>query len=214
MVKSKEWNWEKVDDNIWNTPSEDIYYYLNIWKEKGFKHFLDLGCGLGRHSILFAENSFNTYSFDLSKAGLKILKEKSEEKNLDIDIKLGDINNLPYESNSFDCMLAYHVISHTDTKGIVNILNEIKRVLKKDGEFFITFCSKNSPSFAKKGYPKIDENTIVKTEEPEKGIPHFYSDINTVKELLQNFKIIRIRHIEDIFENSNSWHYFVHGKKI
>lgn len=32
MVKSKEWNWEKVTDDFWNEPSEDIYY-VDRWKK-------------------------------------------------------------------------------------------------------------------------------------------------------------------------------------
>lgn len=213
MIKSKEWNWAEVTDNIWNEPSEDVYYYVSKWKNKGFTKFLDLGCGLGRHSILFAENGFDTYSLDLSQDGINALDKKAKELGLNIKTTLGDINNLPYETNTFDCLLAYHVISHTDTEGIKVIVSEIKRVLKKGGEFFVTLCSKNSPSYSKKNYPKIDENTIVKTEEPEKGVPHFYSDLESVREIFKEFDIIRIRHIEDIFNNTSSWHYFIHGRR-
>ena len=45
---SKEWNWEINKQNIWLKPSIESYYYVNIWKEKGYKQILDLGCGLGR----------------------------------------------------------------------------------------------------------------------------------------------------------------------
>ncbi|MCM0649118.1 class I SAM-dependent methyltransferase [Clostridium swellfunianum] len=213
MVKSKEWNWAEVKENIWNEPSEDVYYYVSRWKKQGFKKFLDLGCGLGRHSVLFAENGFDTYSLDLSDFGLNALNTKAEQLGLEVKTVLGDINNLPYEDNMFDCLLSYHVISHTDTQGIKVIIGEINRVLKNGGEFFITLCSKNSPSYTKKNYPKLDENTIVKTEEPEAGVPHFYSDLNGVKDLLGNFEVIRIRHIEDIYEDTSGWHYFIHGRK-
>lgn len=213
MIKSKEWNWAEVTDNFWNEPSEDIYYYLNRWKKKNLASFLDLGCGLGRHSILFAQNGFDTYGFDLSKYGIEVLNKKAQELGLDIKTTIGDINKLPFDTNMFDCLLAYHVISHTDTKGINVIISEINRVLKSNGEFFITLCSKNSPSFTEKGYPRIDENTIVKTEEPELNVPHYYSDLAGVRDLLKEFEIIRIRHIEDIFKDASSWHYFIHGIK-
>ena len=213
MVKSKEWNWSEVTDNTWNEPSEDAYYYVNRWKEKGFKIFLDLGCGLGRHSILFAKNGYETYSLDLSQYGLDVLEKKGKELGLSIETNFGDISNLPYESNYFDCLFSYHVISHTDTVGIKIVVNEINRVLKNGGEFFVTICSKNSPNFTSKTYPKIDENTILKTEGPEVDVPHFYSDLEGVKEIFQEFDVIRIRHIEDFFMDKSSWHYFIHGKK-
>ena len=60
---SKEWNWELNKQNVWLNPSVESYYYVNTWKEKGFKKILDLGCGLGRHSILFAKNNFDVYWF-------------------------------------------------------------------------------------------------------------------------------------------------------
>jgi len=214
MVKSKEWNWAKVEDDMWNKPSEDVYYYLNRWKEKEYYTFLDLGCGLGRHSILFAQNGFDTYGLDLSKFGLASLSEKAKALGLNIKTCSADINKLPYEDNIFDCLLAYHVISHTDSKGIKTIIKEIKRVLKPGGEFFITLCSKESPTFKQNNCPKIDENTILKTEEPEIGVPHFYSDLDGVRELLKEFQIIRIRHIEDIWDTGYSYHYFIHGRKV
>lgn len=213
MVKSKEWNWAQVEDDIWNRPSEDVYYYLNRWIYKGYYTFLDLGCGLGRHSILFAQNGFDTYSLDLSDYGLNSLAEKARGLGLNIKTCKADINKLPYENSYFDCLLSYHVISHTDSIGIKTIIKEIRRVLKPGGEFFITLCSKESPSFKQENIQRIDENTIIKTEEPEKGVPHFYSDLNGLRELLKEFNIIKIRHIEDIWDNNISFHYFIHGMK-
>lgn len=214
MAKSKAWDWESVTGTIWHEPSEDAYYYLNRWKKQGFKKFLDLGCGLGRHSILFAQNGFEVDALDLSDKGLEVLKEKAEGLGFQINLSLGDMNSLPYASESFDCLLAYHVISHTDSVGIKKIIEELGRVLKTGGEFFITLCSKNSPSFASGRYKNLDANTILKDEEPEVDVPHFYSDTAGVKELLREFEIIRLRHIEDIYDNTSGWHYFIHGRKI
>lgn len=56
MVESKGWKWEIVEDDknsIWKNPSVESYYLLNRWKTQNKTEFLDLGCGLGRHSILF-----------------------------------------------------------------------------------------------------------------------------------------------------------------
>ncbi|MCE5322688.1 class I SAM-dependent methyltransferase [bacterium] len=212
-AQSKAWNWTKVTDDIWTKPSEDVYYYVNRWRSMGFNKFLDLGCGLGRHSILFAESGFETDAFDLSQDGLDILNEKASERGLSIKIAKGDINSLPYNSDTFDCLLAYHVISHTDSQGIAGIVGEIGRVIKNGGEFFVTLCSKNSPSFLTGKYPKIDENTIIKTKEPEVGIPHLYADADGIRQIFHAFEIIKLRQVQDFFDNTSSWHYFVHAKK-
>ena len=213
MIKSKSWNWDIVTEDFWTIPSEDVYYYLNKWLKLDFKIFLDLGCGMGRHSIFFAENGFNVHSFDLSENGLEKFMEQIKNKELNISIKLGDMLSLPYNENYFDCILAYHSIYHTDSSGIKKVLSEIHRVLKKDGEALLTFNSKTNPSYTKSTNIKIDENTVLKTEGNEINIPHYYTDVNDLKYLLKDFRIINIRQIEDIWEENSSWHYFVNIRK-
>ena len=213
MIESKSWNWDIVTEDFWTIPSEDVYYYLKKWTKLEFKIFLDLGCGLGRHSLFFAENGFDVHAFDLSESGLEKFIEKTKEEKLNICIKLGDMLSLPYKDNNFDCILAYHSIYHTDTSGIKQVISEIYRVLKNGGEAFLTFNSKNNPSFIKDTNKKIDENTIINTEGNEIDIPHYYADLEDLKYLLKDFKIINIRQIEDIWDENSSWHYFVNIKK-
>ena len=95
------------------------------------KDFLDLGCGLGRHSVLFAKNGFNVSCFDISEEAINRTKQWCEEENLKCNYKVGDMLLLPYKDNSFDCILCRNVISHTDTEGIKKIIKELKRVLKR-----------------------------------------------------------------------------------
>ncbi|MDP4090933.1 MAG: class I SAM-dependent methyltransferase [Bacillota bacterium] len=214
---SKAWDWNRNSDKVWYTPSEDSYYLINRWKEKGFSRFLDLGCGRGRHSIQFAKAGFEVNSVDLSEVAVNGLRDWAVKEKLSITAEVSDIMKLPYEDNTFDCLLAYHVISHTDSKGIVRILSEIKRVLKDGAEFYITFCSKSASIFKDGGLPMLDFNTIIKLEDgPENNVPHFHADERLIEELLSGFKIITVRHVQDvIIEGSKhgSWHYFVLGKK-
>jgi ubiquinone/menaquinone biosynthesis C-methylase UbiE len=213
MVESKGWNWDNVSDDYWGYPSEDIYYYLIKWANLNYKTFLDLGCGIGRHSIFFAKKEFDVYSFDLSKNGLKILEKRALDEHLNINIKQGDMLSLPYENNYFDCILAYHSIYHTDTCGLKTTISEIYRVLKSNGEAFLTFISKNSNYFRNNYDNKVDENTIIKKEEDESDIPHCYVDLQDLQLLLNSFTIKKVRQIEDIWNGNNSWHYYVNIRK-
>lgn len=218
MIKSKEWNWELNKEDFWKKPFIESYYYGNIWKEKGFNNILDLGCGLGRHAILFGKMGFEVNACDLSEYAINHLNEWSKKENLNINTKVCNMLDLKYNDNSFDCIFSYHVISHTDTIGARKVFSEIKRVLKPNGEVFLTLCSKDTWSFKEAGFPHIDPNTIVKTDDgPEKGIPHFYVDLDDLKELLNGFEIINIRHIDDIFYTdkfNHSKHYFIYAKNI
>ncbi len=217
MVKSKGWNWEIVKEEkeeIWKNPSIESYYLLNRWKSQDKKYFLDLGSGLGRHSILFGKNGFNVSCFDISSDAIERTKNWATEENLKFDYKVGDMLKLPYDNESFDCIYCKNVISHTDTKGIKKIIKEIDRVMKHNSECYLTLLSKETWGFKQDTWPLIDENTRLKMEEgPEYKVPHFYADYNLIKELFKDFNIISIRqeieYIEKTNGTSQSYHYHI-----
>ncbi|MDY6430518.1 MAG: class I SAM-dependent methyltransferase, partial [Bacilli bacterium] len=129
---AKEWDWKQVEDEqIWLEPSPRSIYLLNRWKKLNKETFLDLGCGLGRHSLLFASNGFNVKAMDLSEESVRRVKELFKEKGLNIDVKQGDMHHIPFEDKSIDCLLAYHVLTHTNLEGIKIISSELYRILSK-----------------------------------------------------------------------------------
>ena len=217
MTESKAWNWREEKNTYWLTPSEDSYYLANRWKEKGYEKLLDFGCGLGRHAVFFAKQGFQVSAFDLSEDGIGHLEQWAQREGLQIRLHTADMLNLPYEDASFDCIFAYHVISHTDTQGMKTILQQIRRILKPGGEIYLTLCSKETWSFQNPAYPHIDENTVIKTEEgPAEGIPHSYVTLADVLTLMGEFQIETIRHIDDCYfdgKEQNSKHYFILAKK-
>ena len=81
MVEHKAWDWEKIETDIWYRPAEIAYYLAERWKQKGYSHFLDLGCGLGRHSLFFARKGFTVHSIDLSKDAVEQLHTTTAEQN-------------------------------------------------------------------------------------------------------------------------------------
>ncbi len=214
MIKSQGWDWNVVSGNfreIWKNPSVESYYLLNRWQGQNKKEFLDLGCGLGRHSILFGKNHFNVFCFDIKEEAINKTKEWAEEENLVLNYQIGDMLSLPYENESIDCIMCRNVINHTDTEGVKKVINEIYRVLKHNGECFLTFCSKDSWAY-KMDWPKVDANTMKKMEEgPEYGVPHFYADYDLLMELFKDFEIINLEHVGNFYmhgdERVTSYHF-------
>ena len=221
MIKSKGWQWEIVKNKVedyWKEPSLESYYLLNRWHNQNKKDFLDLGCGIGRHSVLFGLNGFNISCLDISEDGINKTKKWCESENIVADYKISDMLNLPYKDNSFDCILCFNVISHTDTSGIKKVISELKRVLKDDGEVYLTLCSKETWGFKQTDWPMVDANTKLRMDEgPEKGIPHFYADYELIKDLFSDFKIIKLFQLEEFYEDNNqvktSFHYHLLIKK-
>lgn len=214
MTESKGWNWTMNFEgrDVWKNPALESYGLMNRWGAQGFREFLDLGCGLGRHSVLFAKHGFRVCSFDFSPEAVESTRKWAEEENLHLDCRVGDMRELPYEENSFDCILGWNVINHTDTEGVKKTVSEIRRVLRPGGECYLTLLSKSAWSW-KQDWPLIDENTKLRLEEgPEYGIPHFFADKETLEALFREFEILGISHVEDWGRNNKGIHYHIHVK--
>ena len=198
-VNQSGFNWDVIKSPDLK-PVDNSIYLATKWREFGRINLLDLGTGLGRHAIYFSKQGFNVSAMDISEYAIDYLKNWAIKENLTINTEVGDMLCLPYPDQSFDCIFAYHVISHTNSVGLEKIIAEIERVLKPNGEVYLSFCSKESTEFAEKRSPMLDKNTLISQDEPEKGIPHFYADLNDLKVLLANFQVELIKHTEYYYD--------------
>lgn len=206
-------DWKIIEDkSMWLQPCEESWYYAEKWRREGRKSILDLGCGLGRHSVLFAKYGFKVTAMDVSKDALVFLKDYMKKQEVDIACRMADMEKMPFADDAFDCVFAMHSAGHADTAGMNRIMNEIKRVLKPDGEVFMTLCSKETWTYAESGLPKVDANTVIKTDGPEQGVPHFFVNRADIENLFADFELVKVRHIDDCFSEGkwkNQKHYFV-----
>ena len=102
---------------------------------------LDVGCGTGRHAINLATKGYkNITAIDLSPGMIKAAKETAKKKNVQVDFRLGDARELPFE-NEFDaamclCEGAFGLLEN-DTENY-KVLRAIHKSLKKHGIFILT----------------------------------------------------------------------------
>ena len=220
IVKSQGWNWQIVTDDfaeVWKNPAVESFWLLSRWKNQNKKTFLDLGCVLGRHTILFASNGFDVSAFDISEDAIARTSAWAKEQGLNINIKIGDMLNIPFDDTSMDCILCMNVISHTDTNGMYKIADELKRVLRSGGECYLTLGSKETWGF-KQNWPMVDENTKLRDEQgPEYMIPHFYADYDLIYKIFRDFDIVDVRHVGTYYTRDGktyeSYHWHVLIKK-
>lgn len=102
--------------------------YLN--KETSLN--LDLACGTGR----FLE--YADFGIDISKNMIDICKEKFSNK----DLRIGDVETLPYESSFFNNIFSFHLFMHLEYSQLETIFKKISKVIKKDGLFIFDIPSK------------------------------------------------------------------------
>ncbi len=218
MVQSKEWDWSSVEQDKWVRPSEDSVYLAKKWQEEGAHSILDLGCGRGRHALYFTQKGFKVTAVDLSAEAIEYNIKFQKEQGVDYLCKRADMMNLPFANDAFDRVFSYHVISHQDTTGVQHVLQEISRVLKPEGKVFLTLCAKEHYAFSEENFPRLDENTVLKTEGAEVEVPHFFADKKILKKLFAGYEFESVRHItECIMEEDDSKersHFFIEAKVL
>lgn len=101
---------------------------LSLLEEEPDAKLLDLGCGDGEFTLKVAERirTSKIYGIEIAEESLNKAKAKG------IEVYWGDLDErLPFESESFDVVLASHIIEHVcNTDGLIK---EIYRVLKGGG---------------------------------------------------------------------------------
>lgn len=105
--------------------SDCIRNYL----KKGDPLILDIGCGTGRN-LEQLKKFGKIYGLDNSKEAIKFCKKRGLE-----NIRLGQAEKIPFKSGSFDLVTLLDVLEHTDEN---KTLNEVYRVLRKDGLLILT----------------------------------------------------------------------------
>ena len=216
MDVSKTWDWEKNMDKEWLIPSVESYYFANVWKMQGKTRLLDLGCGIGRHSMLFYDYGFKVTACDITPYAINYIKNWQKERGINFDVIECDMLNMPFKNNSFDCIYAYHVLSHTNLEGFIKLFDKIYDILDKDGEIYFDVLSKKCHLYTKSGYPKIDNNTILSKAENEYDVPHICFDYDELKEILKKFKMINIKEVHQFQNNKpddNEMHFYIHLRK-
>lgn len=107
---------------------------------EGNKSVLDLCCGAGRHSLLFAKKGFSVTGIDLSANLLDHARHRAAAENLKVNFIRSDIRNLDY-FNSFDIIVNLFTsfgYFESDEQNF-SILRAINNALKPEGWFIIDF---------------------------------------------------------------------------
>ncbi|MDP9728658.1 class I SAM-dependent methyltransferase [Alicyclobacillus tolerans] len=94
---------------------------------------LDVGCGTGATAVFLAKHyGCSVTALDIRSKMLEKCKIRANQEGVDIDIQMGDIENLKFDNDTFDVVLCESVLVFVKQQ---KALMEIYRVLSEKGRF-------------------------------------------------------------------------------
>lgn len=104
---------------------------------------LDLACGTGRHSIIFAQKGFNVTAVDLSDKLLCVAKKSAEENKVKIDFIKSDIRNFSVDKKFNVIINLFTSFGYfNDDKENFMLFDIASKYLKKSGYFILDYFNK------------------------------------------------------------------------
>ena len=184
-----------TETQIWQSQWQEYDAHISSFARKALaelgpsreRTLLDLGCGDGADSILFAKRGFRVTSLDFSDEALHKLSARAA------DVGLQNITNvrhdfsrpLPFTNRSFDVVFAHLSLHYFDHAITAATFAEIRRVLVSGGILFVK-CRSERDYFYGKGKKTGDHMYFRHFQR------HFFTPAY-MKEVLQDFTIMSIR---------------------
>lgn len=142
--------WEQVPPNYYHQGvTKNLFQWIwHTQKIKSFKHLvqhqqstkiLDVGCAGGYMTNKVAEVFPKAEIFGIDPYPAAIAYAKSRFPQ--INFQTADAHKLPFEKDIFDLIICYETIEHVIDP--LKILEEMKRVIKKDGMVIVAMDSGN-----------------------------------------------------------------------
>lgn len=116
------------------TYGEHLSRYLSVLDITKGKTVLDIASGAGYGTKLIAGSAKKVYGIDYSADAVAYAQNKYGASN--ITYKVGDAHDLPLPDDSVDVVVSLETIEHL--KDPKKFIKEVKRVLKKDGQFIVS----------------------------------------------------------------------------
>ena len=175
-------------------PSIAAIKSIKLFKERNITNIVELGAGLGRDTIFFAENSIKVEALDYSPSAIKTINQKKEKNNLGkfVSTKVFDIRKkLPFLDNTIEACFSHMLYCMAlSTQELENLNKEIYRVLKPEGINIYTVRHTKDGDY-KKGIHRGED-----LYENDGFIVHFFSE-EKIKNLSNGFDILEIEKLEE-----------------
>lgn len=119
---------------VFNKSHNVFFREMAPFLKKGTR-VLDIGCGTGKFVFRLQKinDGLEIHGVDISKD--MIGKARAKSKNDEIEFKVGDVEELPYEKNYFDIITCSNSFHHYPSQK--KAVSEMQRILKDEGKLMV-----------------------------------------------------------------------------
>ena len=101
------------------------------------RRILDIGCGYGWFELLAEQSGAKAVTgLEVSVKDLETAQRNIHSER--IEFKVGSALQLPFDDNAFETVVSWEVLEHIPRDSEVDMLKEIRRVLKNDGVLYLS----------------------------------------------------------------------------
>ena len=178
-----------------------LYRFIMYCNEtKMEKTILDCGAGGDCPPLsLFEEHGYLTHGIELNSRQLEEANRYANRKGKNLNFEKGDMRKLKFDDESFSFVYSYNSVFHMTKKDVSKSIDEMKRVLKKNGLLFVNFLTTNDfrcgegVDIGDNQYEQMDDNLPV---------IHSYFEECEAEKYFEDMKILykENRVLERIFE--------------
>ncbi len=193
----------------WSTADPEVVETGRSVLLRGGKKALDVGAGLGRHTLALARIGFEVAALDASQTGVEQISQTAGNEQLPVTAHVGKMDELPFDDGAFDYLVSYNVIYHGDGEIVRRTVKEFSRVLKQGGMLFLTMMSKRNAHYGV-GEEIAPGTFVVPGASGDKIHPHFYCNAAELVGILDGFELLKLADIE---QKPTHWHWHLTAVK-
>jgi cyclopropane fatty-acyl-phospholipid synthase-like methyltransferase len=192
-------------------PLPEVEEMADRLQAEGHSRVLDIGCGLGRHTVYLAARGSEVTATDVASSAIEKCTENLKAAGLTATMVEIEMTEFPWPDGHFTGAVASNVIHHTDLATLKQIIASITRVLA-DGGYF-AWVTPTPRHFACGRGREIEPMTWVDAGTHDGHLPHHYSTEEEVRELLADYEILLLDEHEYPEGENSRWHWRVLARK-
>lgn len=144
---------------------------------------------------MLARDGYETSGIDISERAIAFARQRLAHEGLRADVRVGSATQLPWEAGSLDAVISHGVLDHMVWDDARQVVQEVARVLKPRGLFYLSLISTRESGFGQG--QALDPYTYIVPDGIEGGAVQRFFELAHIRDLLPDaFEVLDVVHDE------------------